>query len=74
MDMRGRGTLGSLFTPQHANTTKNCADKLDSARETLVTLRVIVLQADLELDRLDEVAALLASRVCKQLLDGAPHA
>ena len=74
MDMRGRGTLGSLFARQHA---KNCAERknqLDSARETLVALRVIIFQADLELDRLDEIAALLASRVGKQLLDRAPHA
>ena len=41
-----------------SNTTRN---SLDGARETLVTLRVIVLKADLELNRLDKVAALLAS-------------
>ncbi len=57
--------------------TKICADmknQLDGARETLGALRVIVLQTDLELNRLDEVAALLASRIGKQVLDGAPHA
>jgi hypothetical protein len=36
---------------------------LDGSRETLVTLRVIVLKTDLELNRLDKVAALLASCV-----------
>jgi hypothetical protein len=34
--------------------------QLDGARETLVALRVIVLQANLELNCLDKVAALLA--------------
>ena len=49
-------------------------NQLDCARKTLVALRVIVLQADLEFDRLNEVAALLASRFGKQILDRAPHA
>jgi len=40
-----------------SSTTRN---PLDGARETLVTLRVIVLKTDLELNRLDKVAALLA--------------
>ena len=35
-------------------------DALDGTRETLVALRVVVLEADLEFDRLDEVALLLA--------------
>jgi hypothetical protein len=47
---------------------------LDCARETLVALRVIVFQTNLELDSLHEVAALLAGRLGKQLLDRAPHA
>lgn len=33
---------------------------LDSSRETLITLGVIVLKTNLELDGLNEVAALLA--------------
>ena len=49
-------------------------DQLDGSRETLVALRVIVLQTDLELDRLDEVTAFLASRFGKEILDRAPHA
>ena len=39
-------------------TAKWCA--LDGTRETLVTLGIIVLQTDLKLNRLDEVALLLA--------------
>ena len=42
--------------------------KLDSARETLVTLRVVVLQADLQLDRLEEVALLLLIAVFEEFL------
>lgn len=47
---------------------------LDGARETLVTLGVVVLETNLELDGLDEVAPLLAGCIGKELLDGAPHA
>jgi hypothetical protein len=89
IDMRGRGTFGSLSAFVSTHTVHGRwrrspplpkkgevagAGSLDGARETLVTLRVVVLEADLELDRLDEVATLLARRVGEQLLDGAPHA
>lgn len=47
--------------------------KLDGARETLVTLRVIVLEADLELDGLEEVALLGVLRVIKKLLHVGAH-
>lgn len=43
--------------------------KLDGSRETLVTLRVIVLEADLELDGLEEVPLLGLVAVLKQLLN-----
>jgi hypothetical protein len=42
--------------------------ELDGARETLVTLRVIVLEADLEFDGLEEVALLLVLGVVQELL------
>jgi len=48
--------------------------ELDSTRETLVALRVVVLQPNLKLDRLDKVALLLAVGIGQQLLDGASHA
>lgn len=47
---------------------------LDGSRETLVTLGVVVLKADLELDSLDEVTALFVVCVVKEFLDGASHA
>ena len=43
--------------------------QLDGTAETLVTLRVIVLEADLELDGLEEVALLGLGGVLKELLD-----
>ena len=46
--------------------------QLDSAGETLVTLRIIVLQADLELDRLEEVTLLGLERVLQELVDLRP--
>lgn len=47
--------------------------QLDGARETLVTLGVVVLQTDLELDGLEEVSLLLILRVVQQLLDILAH-
>jgi hypothetical protein len=44
----------------------------DGARETLVTLRVIVLQADLKLNGLEEVALLLLVGVLQELGDLRP--
>jgi hypothetical protein len=55
----------------HARTRNG--GKLDGARETLVTLRVIVLQADLEFDGLEEVSLLLIERVVKKLLHVCAH-
>lgn len=37
--------------------------ELDGARETLVTLGIVILQADLEFDGLEEVSLLLIERV-----------
>lgn len=45
----------------------------DGSRETLVTLRVIVLEADLELDGLEEVSLLGLEGVLKELLDVGTH-
>jgi hypothetical protein len=64
IDMRGRGTLGSLCgeSVSTLNEPRNHGtNPLDSARETLVTLGVIVFQPNLKLDGLYEIAALLAS-------------
>ena len=47
--------------------------ELNSARETLVTLGIVVLETNLQLDGLDEVTLLLLGG-SEQLLDGAPHA
>lgn len=47
--------------------------QLDGARETLVTLGIIVLQTDLELNGLEEVTLLLVERVVEKLLDILAH-
>lgn len=47
--------------------------ELDGTRETLVTLGVVVLEADLELDGLEEVALLLIERVVEELLHVGAH-
>ena len=47
--------------------------QLDGARETLVTLGVIVLQTNLQLNGLEEVTLLLVERVVEQLIDILAH-
>lgn len=47
--------------------------ELDGSRETLVTLRVIVLETDLELDGLEEVSLLGVGGVLKELLHVGAH-
>jgi len=45
----------------------------DGSGETLVTLRIIVLEADLELDGLEEVTLLGLERVLEKRLDVGTH-
>lgn len=47
--------------------------ELDCSGETLVTLRVVVLEADLKFDRLEEVSLLLLEGVIEQLLHICAH-
>lgn len=47
--------------------------QLDGAGETLVTLGVVVLQADLKLNGLVEVTLLLIERVVEKVLDILAH-
>ena len=49
-------------------------DSLDGTRETLITLRVVVFEANLELNGLHEVSLLLAVGFGEELFNGAPHA
>jgi hypothetical protein len=45
----------------------------DGSRETLITLRIIILEADLELDSLEEVTLLGFERVLEKFLDVGTH-
>lgn len=45
----------------------------NGTRETLVTLGIIVLEADLELDGLEEVSLLLIERIVEKLLHVLAH-
>ena len=47
--------------------------ELDGSGETLVTLRIIVLEADLEFDGFEEVSLLGLERVFEKLLDVGTH-
>lgn len=47
--------------------------ELDGSRETLIAHGVVVLEADLELDGLEEVSLLLIEGVFKELLDVTTH-
>ena len=75
-DMRGRGTLGSLDDNSQKGSQMGwgLSNALDSSRETLIPLRVVVLQANLQFDGLNEVTLFLAVGFNKEFLDGAPHA
>lgn len=62
---------GGIIPDGHVGTGNG--RQLDGARETLVTLGVVVLQTDLKLDGLEEVSLLLILRVVEQLLDVLAH-
>jgi hypothetical protein len=78
MDMRGRGTWGSLCHNQSAvrigRVRRGVCDALDGSRETLIPLGVVVLEANLQFDGLDEVTFFFAIGFGEEFLDGAPHA
>ena len=65
------GTIDIVLVTEDADGHVGARDggELDGSRETLVTLGVIVLEADLELDRLEEVPLLGLVGVLKELLD-----
>ena len=77
IDIRGRGTLGSLNRSRERMNTKTNNTKrphaLDGSTETLIPLWVVILQTNLELDSFDEVALLFAVGLGQEFLDGAPH-
>jgi hypothetical protein len=75
MLMFGRGTVGSLTVPEKPGVRVSVllAIVFRLARRTLVTLGVIVLQADLELDRLQEVALLGVVAVVEELSNILTH-
>ena len=52
--------------------TAKTLDLLYGSRETLVPLRVVIFQTDLQFDSLDKIAAFF-SRGSKEFLDRAPH-
>jgi hypothetical protein len=54
---------------RHHLTRTGKGRELDGSRETLVTLGVVVLEADLEFDRLEEVPLLGLVGVLKELLN-----
>lgn len=71
-DISVRLVLGIENTPD-AHARAGNGWQLDGARETLVTLRIVVLQAYLELNGLEKVSLLLIQRVIEELLDILAH-
>ena len=65
------GAVEVVLVAQHAEGHVGAGDggEFDGAGETLVSLGVIVFQADLEFDRLEEVALLLVEGVLEELFD-----
>ena len=64
-------TIDVMLVTQDTDRHARAGDggELDGAAETFVTLRVIVLQADLELDSLQEVSLLRLIAVLKELCE-----
>jgi len=63
--------LRTVLIAQNADGHSRARDgwKLDSSRETLVTLGIIILQADLKLNSLEKVALLGFGGVLKEFLN-----
>ena len=62
LEVNSFGAIDVVGIGQNADGHARAGDmgELDGARETLVALRVVVLETNLEFDGLDEVALLLA--------------
>jgi hypothetical protein len=65
------GAVDVVLVTENADAHAGTGDggEFDGARETLVTLGIIVLEADLEFDGFEEVALLLVEGVVEKLLD-----
>jgi len=74
LNLLGTIDVGSVTEQADGHARTGNVGQLDSSRETLVTLGIVVLEANLEFDGLDEVALLVAVGFSKKLLNGAPHA
>ncbi len=61
IDTEGQTIIASNIPDGHSRAGN--LGKADGSRETLVTLRIIVLEADLELDGLEEVSLLGLQRI-----------
>jgi len=60
LDLLGAINIGSICENAKRQARTRDVGELDGSRETLITLGIVVLEANLELDSLNEVAALLA--------------
>jgi hypothetical protein len=73
MGMRGRGTLGSLERNIRFKRRQPEKNGLDFSRETLVPLRIAILETNLQFDGLDKVSLAPVGGISKESLDRAPH-
>jgi hypothetical protein len=69
------GTINIVLITENADAHSWARDlrKADGSRETLVTLGIVVLEADLQLDGLEEVTLLGFGRKFKEFLDVGTH-
>ena len=63
---RALGLVENSFNAPNCHAGTRDTRKLDGARETLVTLGIVVLEADLELDSLEEVSLLFVVGIIEQ--------
>jgi len=73
IDLLGSVDVGGIG--QNANGHARTWDigKSNDSRETLVSLRIVVLEANLQLDCFDEITLLLAVGIDEEVPDEAPH-
>ena len=71
--MRASSRLAGCDNAPDGHVGTRDGGQTDGARETLVTLGVVVLQTDLELNGLEEIPLLLILRVVEQLLNVLAH-
>jgi len=74
VDLLGTIDVSSISENANGHARAGNVREFDGSRETLISLGVVVFEANLELDSLYKVAAFLAIGISQELFNRAPHA